>query len=143
MTEVNDGLDAAVPIAVGLLRILGAGRSEAAHVAAALQRHRREMRLEGSSVPTSLDALEKVFARIAVGPPRDTAGHPQTNVGALAVPSDDAVMPDTLLNRTQAAKRLRCSVRTLNRRDLPKVRHGRIVSYRVADLDAFLLNGTS
>lgn len=132
---------AVLHVAVGLLRMVGGTDADASHLAAAVSRHRRDMRLEGSAVPASLDALEKVFARVAVGPRRSTEDHRGSDVGDVPARRDSGIAADQL-TRGQAAKRLRCSVSTLKRREsegeLLPVRHGRIVRYRVSDIDDYL-----
>ena len=129
-----------------LLKLAGATSTfEASHAAAAFQRHRREMRLEGSNVPASLEVLEAVFATVSLGSRRVTAGQ----VGAELRPDQDGGQRDhrdenegELLTRAQAARRLRCSVSTIKRRErsgeLRPVRHGRVVRHRRTDLDSFL-----
>lgn len=51
-------------------------------------------------------------------------------------------MPDDLLTRRETAQRMRCSEATVKRRtaagDLAAARNGRLVRYRVADVDAFI-----
>jgi excisionase family DNA binding protein len=122
-----------------MLRLLGGTDAGAAHVAAALARHRRDMRLEGSAVPEWLDELERVFATVALGPRGSTRVQVGSEIGDPADPTE----PDhELVTRQQAAKRLRCSTSTLKRRErageLVPVRNGRLVRYRTADLDDYM-----
>ena len=134
----------ALDVATALLRVVGASTSDAAHLAGAIGRHRREMRLEGSSVPPTLDALEQVFARIAIGSRKVTGGHSGPEIDAVSDPGDGRSheSPTDLLDRKQAARRLRCSESTVKRREaageLRPIRHGRVVRHRVTDLDAYL-----
>lgn len=143
---MTEGPDAATPVAVALLCMVGGSVQDAAHVAGALGAHRRNQRLMGAGVPASIEALEALFAAIALGPRRVIAGHDGSKVGLLAerrdgIPHEDEPLPD-LLSREQAARRLRCSVSTLKRRertgDLCPVRHGRLVRHRLVDLDRFI-----
>lgn len=137
----------ALSITAGLLAMLGASTSDAAHLASAIAGHRKAMRLEGVGVPASLDVLERVFAMIAIGPRRVSEGHRGSEVGADDVPPDhDHVTDTSLLTRAQAAARMRCSVSSVKRRErdgaLTPIRHGRVVRHRVADIDAYLTRST-
>lgn len=115
-------------------------RIDASHIAAALDSYGRELRRNGRKLPAALTELQQVMVGIAIG----SIGSAGDHTGSRVAPTypdfhDGAVTTDTLLCRAEAAKRLACSVSTLKRResagDLPAFRHGRLVRYRVADLD--------
>lgn len=93
-----------------------------------------------AGTPSSVDALAAAFARLANGPSEVTEAHQGSKVGSPPVERHREAMPDDLLTRAETARRMRTSVATVKRREragpLPAVRHGRVVRYRVADIDA-------
>lgn len=142
--STSDAVDA---VAVALIKAVAGTRSDAAHLATALGLYRRQMRSEGRAVPDSILALEKTFAAIWHRSPEVTGGHSGSIVAGLPPMGDGPVMPETLLDRRATARRMNCSPETVKRREragqLPAVRHGHIVGYRVADIDALLAAGTT
>lgn len=137
---------AAGPVATALLQLLGGTPADAAHLASALRRYRGTLRLEGAGTPSSLDALERVFVRVWASrqsaSPADTSTHDtgrqgRPELGGVLEPADSGLMTGK-----QAAARIGCAVRTLQRREaageLSPIRHGRVVRYRRADVDAYL-----
>lgn len=126
---------------LGFLGGFGSVPREAHHLAAAIGTYRSAKRLETEDVGQTMRALQRVAARVARGPRRSVEDQRGAEVGDSAPAGDGGPMPDTLLTRLQAAKRMGCHVSTLKRREqqgLKVVRHGRVVRYRVADIDEFL-----
>lgn len=131
-------------ITAALLLSVHAGSFDAVHVANALGQYIQSRRNIG--VPPSLARLEALFASLGVSSQRVTAAHDGPEVGPAQTrrnrrPYGVVEPPAGLLTREQAAQRLGCSPSTVKRReragDLVPVRHGRLVRYRLADLDAY------
>lgn len=104
------------------------------HVAVAIRRYRSTSVRDGRAVPVALADLERLLSQRAIARPE------ATELERLESMGEGESMTPVLLDTKQAARRLLCSQRTLQRRvaagQLTPVRNGRIVRFRVADLDA-------
>jgi excisionase family DNA binding protein len=139
---------ATVAVARALLLLLDTSpNTVAAHVADAIQLHRRRRRLEGASVPAALEALGTVFATVALeSSRRATADQEGSVVADRSFTVDCADMsPDALVTTAQAATRMNVSPSTVKRRAaagvLVALRHGRVVRFRIADIDSLIAKG--
>jgi excisionase family DNA binding protein len=136
----HDGFPHRDPLAVGAVRIPGAGPrvlETVRHVTLALSRHVRQSHLEGVPVPREVEELTSFLvhlARVRQAPPV-VAGSQQTD--------HDAHVPDRLLvTKHEAAERLGVSVRTVERLvaagRLRQVQVERLARFRVDDLEAYV-----
>ncbi len=104
------------------------------HVAVAIRHYRSTARRDGRAVPAALTDLEGLLSERAMTRPEPT------ELGQLESIAESEAMSPLLLTAKQAARRLLCSERTLQRRvaagHLSPVRNGRIVRFRVTDIDA-------
>ncbi len=139
MTSESAG---AATVLLGLLRMLNGSPFDAVHLSRAISRYRDGLRYEATGIPPALDALEQLCNLIVAGPRKVTEGQEGSTLPDPGPASDGHLMPDTLLDLPQAAARMSISPSTVKRRamsgDLPAVRHGRVVRYRVSDIDNYL-----
>ncbi len=114
---------------------------ELVHIGQALNDYVKRSRTNGCAVPPTVVALA---ARLSAAVRH---GHGPSKLAGSAAASDGAVMRSPLLTRREAVQRLRCSESTLGRKvrdgELPAVRVGTLVRFRVEDLDAYLERNTT
>ncbi len=121
------------------IRSNGNGRQPdiVAHLATALARHVRELRLGGAPVPTEIEELAAIFVQHV------RSRLDQTIVDKSLWPTHAAAVAERLLvTKQEAAERLGVSERTIDRLvaagRLPLVHVERAARLRVSDLESFV-----
>ncbi len=120
----------------GFLMLMDLPPEVCGHVAVAIRHYRFTCIRNNIRAPSHLVELEQLLSQRAIARPE------ATELEQFASIAESEAMSPLLLTAKQAARRLLCSERTLQRRvaagQLAPVRNGRIVRFRVTDIDAVI-----